>query len=167
MMTNRIKVQGARPKVKGSRHKAQDFFPASCSLHLASAQRGFSLISAIFLLVVIAVLGTFAVTLSTTQQQSAALDVLGSRAYQAARAGIEWGAYQILRNSNPCPSQVLTGLPNTLSGFTVNVNCTSFPSYNEAGHTVNMYQLSSTAQQGTQGTPNYVERNLTVTIANY
>ena len=43
-------------------------------------QRGFSLISAIFLLVVIAALGTFAVTLSTNQQQSAALDVLGARA---------------------------------------------------------------------------------------
>jgi autotransporter translocation and assembly factor TamB len=42
-------------------------------------QHGFSLVSAIFLLVVIAALGTFAVTLSTTRQQSAALDVLGAR----------------------------------------------------------------------------------------
>ncbi|KXS32285.1 MAG: putative mannose-sensitive agglutinin (MSHA) biogenesis protein MshP [Candidatus Gallionella acididurans] len=137
----------------------------SSALSPQSSERGFSLISAIFLLVVIAALGTFAVTLSTTQQQSAALDVLGSRAYQAARAGIEWGAYQILRNSNPCPNQVLTGLPNTLSGFTVNVACTAYPVYNEAGNTVNMYQLSSTAFQGTPNTPNYVERNLTVTIA--
>ena len=62
-------------------------------------QRGFSLVSAIFLLVVIAALGTFAVTLSTTQQQSSALDVMGARAYQAAQAGIEWGAFQVLPNS--------------------------------------------------------------------
>jgi MSHA biogenesis protein MshP len=136
----------------------------SSALSPQSSERGFSLISAIFLLVVIAALGTFAVTLSTTQQQSAALDVMGSRAYQAARAGIEWGAYQVLVN-NTCPSQALTGLPNTLSGFTVNLACTPFSSYNEAGNTVNMYQLSSTALQGTPGTPNYVERNLTVTIA--
>lgn len=136
----------------------------SSALSPQSTERGFSLISAIFLLVVIAALGTFAVTLSTTQQQSAALDVMGSRAYQAARAGIEWGAYQVLVN-NACSSQALTGLPNTLSGFTVNVACTAYPVYNEAGNTVNMYQLSSTASQGTQGTPNYVERNLTVTIA--
>ena len=136
----------------------------SSAMRPQSSERGFSLISAIFLLVVIAALGTFAVTLSTTQQQSAALDVLGSRAYQAARAGIEWGAYQVLVN-NACSSQVLTGLPNTLSGFTVNVACTAYPVYNEAGNTVNMYQLSSTAFQGTPNTPNYVERNLTVTIA--
>ncbi len=158
----RYKTQGSRYKLKGSSGFPCPLPLATCTSHFA---RGFSLISAIFLLVVIAALGTFAVTLSTTQQQSAALDVLGSRAYQAARAGVEWGAYQILINSNPCPSQVLTGLPNTLSGFTVTVNCTSFPSYNEAGNTVNMYQLSSTASQGTPGTPNYVERNLTVTIA--
>lgn len=130
-----------------------------------SSERGFSLVSAIFLLVVIAALGTFAVTLSTSQQQSAALDVLGSRAYQAARAGIEWGAYQVLVNS-ACPNQALAGLPNTLSGFTVNVACTPYPVYNEAGNAVNMYQLSSTAFQGTPNTPNYVERNLTASIAN-
>ena len=159
----RCKAQGSRCKLKGSSGGGP------CTLHLAPCTshfaRGFSLVSAIFLLVVIAALGTFAVTLSTTQQQSAALDVLGSRAYQAARAGVEWGAYQILINSNPCPNQVLTGLPNTLSGFTVNVACTSYPSYNEAGNTVNMYLLSSTAWQGTLNAPNYVERNLTVTIA--
>ena len=64
---------------------------------VASAfQRGFSLISAIFLLVVIAALGTFAVTISTTQHMGAAQDVMGARAYQAARAGIEWGAYRLL-----------------------------------------------------------------------
>jgi Tfp pilus assembly protein PilX len=65
---------------------------------IQNIQHGFSLISAIFLLVVIAALGTFAVTLSTTQQQSAAMDVLGARAYQASKAGIEWGAYQVLKN---------------------------------------------------------------------
>ena len=81
---SRYKVQGTRFKIQGTRYKIQGFL---APLPLASAQRGFSLISAIFLLVVIAALGTFAVTLSTSQQQSAALDVLGSRAYQAARAG--------------------------------------------------------------------------------
>lgn len=166
MIKNRIKrqgtkykVQGARCKVRGSRQKVQGFFLAPCSL-----QRGFSLISAIFLLVVIAALGTFAVTLSTTQQQSAALDVLGSRAYQAARAGIEWGAFQALRNGSCAASRQLAALPNTLSGFTVTVLCTQ-TTYNEAGMTVNMYQLLSTATQGTPSTPNYIERQMSVTIS--
>lgn len=153
-----------RCRVQGIKCGARDYFPASRSLPPASAQCGFSLVSAIFLLVVIAALGTFAVTLSTTQQQSAALDVLGSRAYQAARAGIEWGAYQVLIN-NACPNQTLAALPNTLSGFSVNVACTSYPAYNEAGTAINMYLLNSTASQGTAGTPNYVERQMTVTMA--
>jgi MSHA biogenesis protein MshP len=136
-------------------------------------QRGFSLVSAIFLLVVIAALGTFAVTLFTTQQQSAAMDVLGSRAYQAARAGIEWGEYQAIINNGAgincaaLPAITANGpiaMANTLQNFTVTVNCGS-AAYSEAGNTVTMYQLTSTATQGTVATPNYVERQMSVTIA--
>ncbi|HEY8886866.1 MAG TPA: hypothetical protein VIM35_00130 [Gallionella sp.] len=161
-----------RYKAQGTRYKAQGFFLAPCPLHLASAQRGFSLISAIFLLVVIAALGTFAVTLSTTQQQSAALDVLGSRAYQASRAGIEWGAYQVIQNPAgincaALPATAANGpiaMANTLQNFTVTVNCGSAAA-SEANATVTMYQLTSTATQGTVATPGYVERQMTVTIA--
>ncbi len=140
----------------------------SADKHLSSAlsplpsESGFSLISAIFLLVVIAALGTFAVTLSTTQHQSAALDVMGARAYQAARAGVEWGAYQALQASSCLPTPL--ALPGTLSGFNVNVQCMS-TAHSEAAATITIYQLTSTATQGTVATPNYVERQMTVTIA--
>lgn len=114
---------------------------------------------------VIAALGTFAVTLSTTQQQSAALDVLGSRAYQAARAGIEWGAYQVLQNGGACaPSTPVTLTGTTLQNFTVTVTCTSAAT-TEAGVPVTMYQLTSLATQGTAATPDYIERQMSVMIA--
>lgn len=153
-----------RYRTQGTRYKVQGFFLAPCSLSLASVQRGFSLISAIFLLVVIAALGTFAVTLSTSQQQSAALDVLGARAYQASRAGIEWGAFQTLRNGGCPASQLLAPMPNTLANFNVTVNCTS-TAPTEAGTIVTIYQLTSIATQGTVGTPGYVYRQMSVTIA--
>lgn len=153
-----------RYKTQGTRYKVRGFFLASCPLPLVSVQRGFSLISAIFLLVVIAALGTFAVTLSTTQQQSAALDVLGSRAYQASRAGIEWGAFQALQNGGCPSSQLLAPMPNTLANFNVTVNCTSTAT-TEAGTAVAIYQLTSIATQGTVATPGYVERQMSVTIA--
>lgn len=57
--------------------------------------RGFAIVSAIFILVVLAALGAFIVNISTNQQIGSALDVQGVRAYQAARAGIEWGVYQV------------------------------------------------------------------------
>lgn len=129
-----------------------------------SSDRGFSLVSAIFLLVVIAALATFAVTLSTTQQQSSALDVQGARAYQAARAGIEWGAYQALRNNSCVATTPLAALPNTLASFSVTVDCSSTAA-TEANVTVTMYQLTSTATQGTAATADYVERQMSVTIA--
>lgn len=138
-------------------------------------QRGFSLISAIFLLVVIAALGVFAVTLSTTQHQSAALDVLGARAYQAARAGIDWGAYQIVQSGVAGGGFVAAcraggaipqpgALPGTLAGFAVAVGC-SATSHTEAATTIYVYQLTSTAFQGAVATPDRVERQISVTIA--
>lgn len=137
------------------------------------AQRGFSVISAIFLLVVLSFLGVAMLTFSSSQHQSSAMDVMGSRAYQAARAGIEWGAYQVLQNpagiscsiggaSNPVAMPVS---PSTLSGFTVDVSCWSYAPISEAVSTVTMNRLVSTATQGTVSTTGYVERQITVTIA--
>ena len=165
MIANRIKAQGKRLKARGSRFFSCTLYLVPCTSCLVSpaVQRGFSLVSAIFLLVVIAALGTFAVTLSTTQQQSAALDVLGSRAYQAARAGVEWGAYQVLRNGSCPASTPLAGLPNTLANFSVTVTCTATAVTTDGGTPVAIYELTSLAKQG--ASPNYVERQMSVTIA--
>lgn len=146
---------------------------AESGIRNPGSSKGFSLVSAIFLVVVIAALGVFAVTLSTTQQQSSALDVLGARAYQAARAGVEWGAYQVI--SNPAAINCTTGgasnpvampaAPSTLAVFTVDVSCWGYAPASEAAHTVSMYRLISTATQGTVATPGYVERQMAATIA--
>ena len=136
------------------------------------SSKGFSLVSAIFLLVVIAALGTFAVTLSTTQQQSAALDVVGTRAYHAARSGIEWGAFRVLINpvGINCPiagASNVVAMPagSTLAPFTVDVSCWSFAPVPEASNTVTMYQVIATARQGTVATTSFIERQISVSIA--
>ena len=66
--------------------------------------RGFALPTAIFLIVILALLGVFIVRINLTQTGSLALDVLGTHAYQAARAGTEWGAYQVLRGASVPPA---------------------------------------------------------------
>ena len=131
-------------------------------------QRGFSLVSAIFLLVVIAALGTFAVTLSTTQHQSAAMDVMGSRAYQAARSGIEWAAYQVTTSASnapiaaPCATSFAQGsLGGTLSPFAVDVTC-SAASHVEITTTIWIYDVSAVAKAGTLGGADYIERVINV-----
>lgn len=87
--------------------------------------RGFAIVSAIFILVVLAALGAFIVNISANQQIGSALDVQGVRAYQAARAGLEWGLYRQLQGGDVCAG-VTSFVPaaTTLSVFTVTVGCT-------------------------------------------
>lgn len=96
--------------------------------------QGVSLVTAIFLLVVLSGLAVAMVTLSTTAHTSSMLDVQGTRAYLAARAGAEWGVYQVTRANGACtvlpgPAATSTSsfaLPadGSLAGMTVTVACT-------------------------------------------
>jgi MSHA biogenesis protein MshP len=137
-------------------------------------QQGFSLVTAIFLLVVLAGLGAVMMTFFTAQQQSSALDVMGARAYQASRAGIEWGAYQIIQSGvaggafasacQPGPVSSPVALTNTLSGFNLNVQC-SATSHVEGTNQLWVYSVSSVAATGgAAGQPDYVERQMSVTV---
>ncbi len=134
-------------------------------------QRGFAIVSAIFLLVVLAALGGFIATVSTNQQIGAALDVMGARAYQAARSGTEWGLYQALKASS-CAASTDIGV---LDGIAVTVNCSvvasSSTATTESGIGV-IYSISATACNipantapacpGSSSSPNYVERRVVV-----
>lgn len=91
------------------------------------AGRGFAILSAIFILVVLASLGAFVVTISTNQQVGSALDIQGARAYQAARAGLEWGLYRQLRAGSCAGASSFVPGAASLSGFTVTVTCTAVP----------------------------------------
>lgn len=125
-------------------------------------ESGFVLPTAIFLLVVLATLAAYMVSLSRTSQLGSALDIQGSRAYQAARAGIEWAAWQVLRN--PTPSCLAAPFPLALAGtlttFSVNVSCVQSGSYTDGADTVEVYQITSTATSGVPGEAGYVERRI-------
>jgi MSHA biogenesis protein MshP len=130
------------------------------------SQRGFSLVTAIFLLVVLAGLGAAMVTLSTSQQQTLAQDVQGARAIQAARAGIEWGGYQVLKVANACPASptTLSFAGTALAGFTTQVTC-SATTHTEGATTRSVYELTATARYGAVHGIDYVERVLTARVA--
>ena len=142
------------------------------SLHSA----GFALPSAIFLLVILAGLAAFLVNISMIQHATSAQDVQGARAYQAARAGVEWGLYQVLDPahagvvlpSNPAWPNMPACATGTLTieGFNVSVQCTS-SDYSEAGQNrrIRVYRLVATASAGAFGTQSYVEREVTATVS--
>jgi len=135
---------------------------------LRHGQRGFSIVSAIFLLVILAGLGAAMLTFSAAQHTSSAQDLEASRAYQAARAGIEWGLYQVITPGvAPAVAACTTGalaLSGNLSGFSVTVSCTKTTD-TEGGATIDVYQITSTASSGVVGSIQYVERQLQVTAS--
>lgn len=143
-----------------------------CGMMERKAQRGFSLVSAIFLLVVLAGLGAAMVSFSTTQNQLQALDVMGSRAYQAANAGIEWAAYNVQTvEGMSAPAAVVfapgtaTALAGNLADFAVTVSIGAIPASDAANAggtlgTVWSYDITASAVWGAAGTENRVERVL-------
>lgn len=128
------------------------------------AQHGFALVSAIFTLVILSLLGGLILSLSNTQQISAVRDLLGTRAYYAARAGIEWGAYQVLRNSS-CPATAAMPNAAAATGFAVQVACVANGPYDEAGVSVTVYQITATASAGTPGAHDFAERQLQALVS--
>jgi MSHA biogenesis protein MshP len=143
--------------------------------HNIRHSRGFALVSAIFILVVLVAL-VLAITLFTSQSEiGQARDTFGSRAYQAARAGLDWGAYRVLDPQNltatagnaplpncpgvagpVCPTAAAPGsstLPagpfggTVLAGYTVTLQC-SCADFTEAGRNIRVYQLRATASSG-------------------
>jgi MSHA biogenesis protein MshP len=134
-------------------------------------QRGFSLIMAVFLIVVLGGIAVFIGRVSTMQHHSSVLDEEGAMAYQAAKSGIEWGVYQAVEGANYCvPSpdsaQFILALPVTLTStvnYTVTVTCTLTTSA-EGSTEVNVYQITATANNAAAG--NFaVERQLTATVS--
>ena len=131
-------------------------------------QRGFAVVSALFILIALAALGAFIATVSSTQHAGSALDVDGARAYQAARAGIEWGVSRALGSN--CAGTTNVG---TLNGMAITVTCARAASGNATEVGLNaIYTIVSTSCNqpaagvcpGAAGSRNYVERRISVVV---
>ena len=139
---------------------------------------GVGLVTAIFLLVVLSGLAVAMVAISSAQHMASALDVQGARAYQAARAGIEWGLFQSLRNGACQPSTSFAmSAESALSGFVVTVTCTTIAAPAGApaavapalvrrvlNATACNLQPADGACPNPSNNPDYVERQIVVTI---
>lgn len=152
----------------------------------SSRKNGFALMAALFIIVTLAAIGVYLLTISTGQVAAATQDEQSARAYQAARTGVEWGAYQVLRNSAVgfgatcttagAASQTLSlgafGTGSATVGYFAEVNCSRIATEAEAGVTVEVYRLAVTGCNRSPCTPApavpadplYVERQLQLTL---
>ncbi|MGH8686105.1 MAG: agglutinin biogenesis protein MshP [Burkholderiales bacterium] len=155
--------------------------------HPLRRARGFALVLAVFIIVILASIGAYLLSESNTQIAASALDEQGARAYQASRTGLEWGAYQILQApagafaiacaaaSLASPTSTTMALPQISPGaavsFSATVTCGSPGVETEGGVSVRTYLVRSTGCNAASCPsaapgPNYAERQLQLTVAN-
>jgi len=146
---------------------------------------GFSVPAALFIVLILAGLAAFLITISSGQQLGHAQDVLGSRALQAARSGADWGVYQVLNTagdvsannfhsncSSGSASATMASLPG-IPGLTIQVSCSSRP-YTEGAESFHAYQIVATACTSNPCPPatsaalptGYVERRVMAVVVN-
>jgi MSHA biogenesis protein MshP len=128
-------------------------------------REGFSLVSALFILVVVAAAGAAALRLVGAERRTSSLGLLGVRAHQAARAGLEWGIAKVVASPSACPpggNFSLTG--GALGGFDVSVTC-ALGAHPEGAATTNVFVITAFAQRGAFGAADYASRRLEATVA--
>ncbi len=131
-------------------------------------QQGAALIAALFLIVVVAALGTFAVRLHTDDQQIGTLQLLQYRAQAAAHAGAEYAAAR-LANAGAAAgcadvqtTPIYLGGHTGFRGFSVTVQCDSV----DEGGGVRVFEIRATARSsGAFGSPDYVVSRITRRMA--
>ena len=131
---------------------------------MISKQKGINLISAIFLLVIIAGIGIFMFNIGNVQRQTSAFSIMSSRALYAAESGVQWGIHAVLQ-TNDC-----SAFPDTfnisdgvITQFSVTVTCVP-STHTENPDTYNVFQLSARATSGSVGDPAYFSRTLRASV---
>jgi MSHA biogenesis protein MshP len=137
--------------------------------------RGFSLVTALFLLIVLALLGAAIAAIFQLQVAQQSIDVNASRGHAAAQAGIEWALVQIMDpdNDDPalaasprqppaCFAQTVVPAGGTAAAYTITVACTRALT-TEVDRQVAVYDLTATAVGG--GGAYAVERRVAATVA--
>lgn len=131
---------------------------------LSKSAKGFGLVAAMFLIIVVTLVILAMERLSSTQHATSSLAIQQARAYQAARAGLEWGISQAF-NNRVCATGSPTLAAGDLKEFAVVVGCTSNNFTNESGVAITIFRFTATAQNGNPGDrPDYAYRQLTAVV---
>lgn len=128
-------------------------------------QRGFSVIMAIILVVLFALLGTYMSTLSNTSSLNTTQSYRSMQAWMAAKSGFQWGVQQVT-TLNACfipANGIFTLTGGSTNGYKVTVTCIASPIV-EGGVMYNVYTLTSAATSGTVGEITYVSRVLNASV---
>jgi MSHA biogenesis protein MshP len=126
------------------------------SARTSRGERGFALIAAVFLLVVLAALGAFAVRINMTQRHTSTLELQELRAQAALQAGIEYAAARLLATGNCNQVRDIPGMPGNFAVTFPNCNAQAYD-INGVGVTIYTFDVTATSAAA-YGTPEFVAR---------
>ena len=134
-------------------------------------QAGISLVSALFIIVVLALMGGYMLKLSSVQHLSTGLSAKGMRAHFAAVSALEWATWLASNSqadhdsicSNPATTTNFQFTSGTLAGFNITVTCDNYGGFKEASKNYEVDFITVEASKG--GGNDYVYRKVTATIS--
>lgn len=112
-----------------------------------------------FVVIIIALVIATMARLAVTQNSTNSMAILQARAYQAARAGLEYGIAQKMAGAACANFQ--------LDGFAIGVACIPQAAGvipEENNKSVQFYTITATAEYGSAGSPDYAYRQLTAMV---
>jgi MSHA biogenesis protein MshP len=152
------------------------------NVHRRRGQRGFAMVTVVFVLIALAAIVAAVSGLLTRGAQATVLDVHQARATEAARAALQWAAWQVrdplgtlvpgATNLPNCfASPATLSLPAPLAEYTVSVTCSRTPDasaspsyYSEDQRRLAIFLLTATASAGAANAPDRVERRLEMRV---
>src|SRR5690606_13138551 len=117
-------------------------------------------VAALFLILVIAGVVAAMARLAATQHSTSSLALQQARAYQAARAGLEWGIARALNRQDCKTVEPVTA--SGLEGYRVSVYCGDPNPVPDAG--TELLGLTATAEYSQPGSPDYIQRKLETVV---
>ena len=130
-------------------------------------QKVFSIVAAIFLVVVIALIAAFMVNIGNVQRTTSSFAVIGTRGHFAAVSGIDWAVHQVLSNPGApaCFASPTTfTLPGGGNAFRVTANCTP-SAVTEGTDNYAVFDISVIAEFGVSGQEDYFSRTLAASVS--
>lgn len=165
-MCHKFYLYSPSPLKQRHRNSVGDISPRKMrnNVHYSRVQ-GSALVIAIFIIIVMSLLGAALMKMLASSQQNVVYEVLGTRAYAAAQSGIQWQLSQVfpLNTSGgvSCAAQsVIDANKPTFSGVnglaqcSVNVTCSSFDIASTRYYTV---QATGKCQAGLELTSRTIE----------
>ena len=126
------------------------------TMSLKHKQNGVTLVGALFIIVIMALLGTGLLQLTTTSQQSIGQEITSIKSYFASQSALQWSMYQSVYSGTASDgtypiSFTSSGLTNTTASTTIQASTFDGNNY---------YDITATGQYGNSSVREFSQRTL-------